>query len=65
MADLHEKADKIDTVPAGQPSDLHETWPSGTGLEDQICWVCHGPTEYRQCKIVCKKCGFMRDCSDP
>lgn len=40
-------------------------WPAGTTAEDHCCWVCHAPTEYRQCKIICQRCGFTRDCSDP
>jgi hypothetical protein len=48
-----------------QEFDRGEKWPEGTGEEDRICWVCEGPTFYRQCKIICQTCGFMRDCSDP
>ncbi|MER3457276.1 MAG: hypothetical protein C4309_00135 [Chloroflexota bacterium] len=33
--------------------------------DDTICWVCGGPVIQLHCKIVCKNCGFMRDCSDP
>lgn len=33
--------------------------------DDSVYWVCGGTTEDRHCKIVCRNCGFMRDCSDP
>ncbi|MEK6986488.1 MAG: hypothetical protein AABX97_00150 [Candidatus Thermoplasmatota archaeon] len=29
------------------------------------CDVCGGPTYERNCKTVCRRCGFTRDCSDP
>jgi hypothetical protein len=32
---------------------------------DTFCWVCDGPVAKRHCKIVCLRCGFTRDCSDP
>lgn len=33
--------------------------------DDEVCWVCGGPVLKRHCKIVCRVCGFTRDCSDP
>jgi hypothetical protein len=30
-----------------------------------ICARCGEQMEERQCKIVCRNCGFTRDCSDP
>src|SRR5712691_10601472 len=27
--------------------------------------VCGGPTLEIRCKVVCKRCGYTRDCSDP
>jgi hypothetical protein len=30
-----------------------------------ICEVCGERMEERHCKIVCKNCGRLRDCSDP
>lgn len=33
--------------------------PSGT------CELCGGPTLERHCKILCLRCGYQRDCSDP
>jgi GNAT superfamily N-acetyltransferase len=29
------------------------------------CDVCGGPTYELHCKIICRVCGFTRDCSDP
>lgn len=33
--------------------------------DDTYCWLCNGPVDKRHCKIICRVCGFMRDCSDP
>ncbi len=33
--------------------------------DDDLCWVCGAAVNKRHCKIVCPRCGFMRDCSDP
>ena len=31
-----------------------------------ICEVCGGLMEYTaSCKLMCRNCGYMRDCSDP
>ena len=32
---------------------------------DRLCDVCGGPTYESRCKIICARCGFTRDCSDP
>jgi 8-oxo-dGTP diphosphatase len=40
-------------------------WPAGTKPEDLHCWRCGAKTVYRQCRIICSACGFLRDCSDP
>lgn len=29
------------------------------------CDVCGAPTFERNCKVVCRTCGYVRDCSDP
>ncbi len=29
------------------------------------CDLCGGPMIDRHCKLVCKRCGYQRDCSDP
>jgi 8-oxo-dGTP diphosphatase len=33
--------------------------------DDRYCWRCGGPVSKRHCKIICHRCGFTRDCSDP
>jgi hypothetical protein len=30
-----------------------------------VCDRCGEPMDERQCKILCPRCGFCRDCSDP
>jgi hypothetical protein len=30
-----------------------------------VCERCGEPMEERQCKILCRNCGYSRDCSDP
>lgn len=32
---------------------------------ERSCELCGGPTRELHCKIVCLRCGFKRDCSDP
>jgi len=39
--------------------------PAEFERDDRECWVCGAQVEYRKCKIVCPRCGFTRDCSDP
>jgi hypothetical protein len=39
---------------AGAANDTHGT-----------CELCGGPTLERHCKILCLRCGYQRDCSDP
>ena len=34
-------------------------------VDDTRCDVCGNATEVVHCKIVCKSCGNIRDCSDP
>ncbi|HKZ98894.1 MAG TPA: hypothetical protein VI915_01335 [Thermoplasmata archaeon] len=29
------------------------------------CDVCGGPTFEVRCKVICRRCGFTRDCGDP
>lgn len=31
----------------------------------ESCEICSFETIKLHCKIICKNCGFMRDCSDP
>jgi hypothetical protein len=33
--------------------------------DDAMCWVCGAPIVEVHCKLVCRNCGFTRDCSDP
>ncbi|MEK7709237.1 MAG: hypothetical protein AAB324_00700 [candidate division NC10 bacterium] len=30
-----------------------------------ICNVCGEPMQEIHCKIICSRCGYTRDCSDP
>ena len=34
-------------------------------VDDAYCWICGAAIIDVHCKIVCHRCGFMRDCSDP
>ena len=34
-------------------------------LEGEPCDVCGLPMLDVHCKLICRNCGFMRDCSDP
>ena len=38
---------------------------SESGEWVHLCDRCGERMEERQCKIVCRNCGFHRDCSDP
>ena len=29
------------------------------------CDVCGGPTFELHCKVICRRCGYTRDCGDP
>jgi len=33
--------------------------------EESRCILCGGATIGIKCKIICKNCGWKRDCSDP
>ncbi len=33
--------------------------------DDTRCELCGEPQLDRHCKVVCPRCGFIRDCSDP
>ena len=46
-----------------QPS--AETVPVYRPQDDSVCWLCAAPVTKRHCKIICRVCGFTRDCSDP
>jgi len=34
-------------------------------LAGEPCDVCGSATYEVRCKVICKKCGYVRDCSDP
>jgi hypothetical protein len=38
---------------------------SSPRIDDTYCWVCGAAIIDVHCKIICKICGFTRDCSDP
>jgi hypothetical protein len=42
-----------------------DPWSVGTTQDDCRSWVCGFDTVYRRCRIICRRCGSMRDCSDP
>jgi len=58
-----ERPDRPDEAPAELPAQQSAT--NFTSADDTYCWVCGGPVSKRHCKIICLRCGFMRDCSDP
>ena len=29
------------------------------------CEICGHPFQEHSCKVICRNCGFTRDCSDP
>jgi len=33
--------------------------------EGEYCDICGFPMLDVHCKLICRNCGFMRDCSDP
>lgn len=55
---------EYDETTAAQPATgIEEDVLSGD--DDRTCWVCTSPVIRRHCKIICPRCGFTRDCSDP
>jgi hypothetical protein len=46
-------------------SDANPRTPSSTLPEGERCDICAFPMLDVHCKLICRKCGFMRDCSDP
>ncbi len=38
--------------------------PKPKPIEDK-CEICGGRFTERSCKVICRNCGFTRDCSDP
>jgi len=49
------------SAPTGVPAASAVGLPVG----GEQCDVCGGPTYELHCKIICRVCGFTRDCSDP
>ncbi|HEX9341660.1 MAG TPA: hypothetical protein VF992_10910 [Thermoplasmata archaeon] len=47
---------------APNPSAMREM---GEAPAADPCDVCGGPTFERHCKVICRRCGYTRDCSDP
>ncbi|HII41344.1 MAG TPA: hypothetical protein HA326_09040 [Thermoplasmata archaeon] len=41
--------------------------PKNASLGDGrlLCDVCGAPAYEARCKIICRRCGYTRDCSDP
>ena len=37
----------------------------GFAEAEGVCELCGGPVLDRNCRVVCLKCGYQRDCSDP
>lgn len=37
----------------------------GRAPEAEPCDVCGGPTFELHCKVICRRCGYTRDCGDP
>lgn len=48
-------------APGGAPSGAKRA-SDGSSL---VCEVCGGAMFERHCKILCPRCGYQRDCSDP
>ncbi len=45
--------------------ELSRLYLSGGIGGNAACDLCGGPVLERHCKVVCLKCGYQRDCSDP
>lgn len=52
-----------DGGPAGRPGDGE---PSGAPEEQVfLCDLCGNVMLNLHCKLICERCGYKRDCSDP
>ena len=54
----------LPTIRDTRPREADSTEPpqrTGPGT----CDVCGGPTYEAHCKVICRRCGYTRDCSDP
>ena len=48
---------RVNTTPAPKPA---------PGRDDRLdCEICGARMLERSCKIICRNCGYTRDCSDP
>jgi rubrerythrin len=45
--------------------DERESRPSAIRESIYVCDCCGERMEERHCKLVCPRCGYARDCSDP
>lgn len=56
--------DALDPPDAGAPG---EEGGGGRGSDDAgiTCDLCGAPMLERHCKLICVRCGYQRDCSDP
>ena len=55
--------DKANDVQESNPSrELVKDMPS---LHYLTCEICGNTMDEQHCKIICKNCGYTRDCSDP
>ena len=34
-------------------------------IQGDPCDICGAPTLEIHCKVICRNCGYVRDCSDP
>jgi len=39
--------------------------PDEPGLDTVRCDLCGAPMYERHCRLICARCGYQRDCSDP
>ncbi len=53
------------TRPDGDDARRRRARLAARRAEDEVCWLCGGEVLKRHCKIICRRCGFTRDCSDP
>jgi hypothetical protein len=44
---------------------LRSRLESSEDLAGEPCDVCGFATYEVRCKVICKQCGYVRDCSDP
>ncbi|WP_041328267.1 hypothetical protein [Rubrobacter xylanophilus] len=51
--------------PAAQEEEKNPTPPGSEPVGREECEVCGARMLGLHCKLVCPRCGFRRDCSDP